>query len=76
MTTVKNTPIGEVKFVWERSTKNTHRYKEVAPEGKEVIGTLYSKKTAVDKQVGEVVVTPSVVWITIMGDYGKVGKEA
>ena len=36
----------QVKFKVERETKNTVRYAEDAPEDKQVIGTLYLKKTA------------------------------
>ncbi|HWP59497.1 MAG TPA: hypothetical protein VNL14_16515 [Candidatus Acidoferrales bacterium] len=35
-----------LKMEFERDTKRTYRFKEVAPEGEEVIGTLYVKKAA------------------------------
>lgn len=33
-----------VRFIVERETKGTFRYREVAEEGKEAIGVLYVKK--------------------------------
>lgn len=33
-------------FVFDRSTKTTHRFTEVAADGEEVVGTLYVKKSA------------------------------
>lgn len=37
-------------FTWDRSTKETERYKEVVPDGEQAkIGTLYIKKQAIRK---------------------------
>ena len=36
----------DLEFKFEKDTKNTYRYQEVAPEGEEKIGTLYVKKSA------------------------------
>ncbi len=33
-----------VKFAFERATKTTFRFREKAPEGEELIGTLYVKQ--------------------------------
>ncbi len=35
-----------VKFKFERATKNTFRFMEVAPEDSQVVGTLYVQKSA------------------------------
>lgn len=40
----------EIRFEFERATKNTHRFKECSEEP--VIGTLYVKKSAL-KELGE-----------------------
>ena len=37
-----------VKLEFERATKRTFRFKEQAPEGEEVIGTLYVQKRVFD----------------------------
>lgn len=58
-----------VAFKFERSTKNTHRYQEAAEEGEELIGTLYVKKSAVDKSEGGIVFTPSIIYLTISAQY-------
>jgi hypothetical protein len=44
-----------VEFEFERSTKNTHRFQEVADEP--LIGTLYVQKSAFDKEPSGLVVT-------------------
>lgn len=35
-------------FQFERETKNTRRYSEVAEDGEAVVGTLYVQKSALD----------------------------
>jgi hypothetical protein len=37
-----------VKLAFERATKRTFRFKEQAPEGEEVIGTLYVQQRVFD----------------------------
>ena len=45
-----------VKFAFERETKNTRRYQEVAADGEAVIGTLYIQKSAFTKPVDNLTV--------------------
>lgn len=42
-----------ISFEFERSTKNTHRFAEVAEEGEAVIGTLYIQKSAIGEEPPE-----------------------
>ena len=44
-------------FKVDKETKGTFRYKEVSEPGKEVIGMLYVKKTAMEKSYDTLTVT-------------------
>lgn len=46
-----------VEFAYSRSTKGTHRFDEVADPGKEVVGSLYIKKSAMPTEVQKLTVT-------------------
>lgn len=39
----------EIKFQFERATKNTYRFQEIS-EGEPVIGTLYVKKSLFERE--------------------------
>jgi len=48
----------ELKFKFERETKNTFRFQEVVEEGEEaVVGTLYVRKAAFKSKVEFLTVT-------------------
>ncbi len=51
----------KLEFKYERDTKHTYRYQEVAPEGEEKIGTLYIKKSALGNKA------PATLTVTIEG---------
>jgi len=61
-----------VDFVFERSTKGTHRFKEVGPNdspmeyAEQVVGTLYVKKAFFEVQDGAV---PKRLNVTISPSY-------
>ena len=59
VTTEKRVILDAMEFTFERSTKNTHRYKEDAPDGEQVIGTLYVQKSLVDGGA------PTTLYVTI-----------
>ena len=46
----------EAKFVFERETKNTYRFKEVG-DTDPIIGTLYIQKDAIDDRPEKIKVT-------------------
>lgn len=54
-----------LEFKWERATKNTHRFKEVAPDGEEVVGVLYIQKRAIESTENGKTYSPSKLYVTI-----------
>ncbi len=47
-----------INFKYDKSTKTTHRFAEVVPEGgQELIGSLYVKKSAFSSQPASLVIT-------------------
>lgn len=57
--------VATLEFEWERETKNTHRFKEVAPDGEEVVGVLYIKKRALESTGGGKTTLPSRLYVAI-----------
>ena len=49
--------LAEVKFKFERETKNTYRFAEVADEGEAIIGTLYVQKWAFKTKIENLTIT-------------------
>lgn len=45
---MKNGKAKTIAMTFERPTKRTFRFKEEAPEGEELVGTLYVKKSVFD----------------------------
>ena len=63
--------VKNLKFTFERSTKNTHRYQEVVnDESPEFIGTIYVQRSVLDRHGDGVVLTPSVIYLSIEAEYG------
>lgn len=52
------------EFKLEYSTKNTHRYKEVAEEGEEMMGTAYIKQSVLGN------LAPQNITITVKTEEG------
>jgi hypothetical protein len=51
----------DLTFTFRNATKGTYRFTEDSLEGKEVIGTLYIKKTALDRQPQSLKVSVEVI---------------
>jgi hypothetical protein len=58
--------IVDLRFTFERATKNKYRFEEAPRDGEEkTIGTMYFMKEDIEERVDGKVSVPSEIWVTV-----------